>query len=193
MLGWAARNSNLQAYKVRSFNSPEPDIWTCLNRWVIPDMISTPFLPQEPCGQDDHFELPHGKPLIWTFVFWPWEPIIYSNKLPWPGHMQHMDWHEIEPRTRGVSSKAGSSSNCAMSRLICKTAVACCCPCCCHTVHGSSLLSWHSREPGDLEMLKICYAENTLAMPCNGNVEQRSPANSTTCWGTTDQCHEFLQ
>lgn len=28
-----------------SFNPPEPYVWTCLNHWVIPDMISTPVSP----------------------------------------------------------------------------------------------------------------------------------------------------
>ena len=142
-----------------SFNPPEPYVWTCLNHWVIPDMISTAVSPL----------FRHLVKMI--ILSFPRETFdldfclltleaknIYRNNLPWPfctSRQEPVESHRRLVHRRTVACHA---------RRICTAKLL--------------LLSW---EPVNLEMLNICYIcypQNThMAMPCNGNVEQRSPAN----------------
>lgn len=137
-----------------SFNPPEPYVWTCLNHWVIPDMISTPVSPL----------FRHLVKMI--ILSFPRETFdldfclltleaknIYRNNLPWPGGLGTSRQEPVEShRRRGNHRRtvACHALNFALQN------------CCCHTVNGLSLLSW---EPVDLEMLNICY----ICYPQNGH------------------------
>lgn len=134
-----------------------------------------------PFGQDDHLELPTGN--LWFGLLSSnlgSENIYRNNVTPWPGgrfaHRGKNPWSLIEGGGTIVELWH-------VTRWIlhCKTAVVTqsmvylCCP--------GKLWTWRCWT---FAIFATRRTARMAGLPCNGNVEQRSPANSTTGWGTTD-------
>ena len=165
-----------------SFNPPEPYVWTCLNHWVIPDMISTPVSPLfRHLVKMIILSFPRETfDLDFCLLTLEAKNIYRNNVTPWPGgrfaHRGKNPWSLIEGGGTIVELWH-------VTRWIlhCKTAVVTqsmvylCCP--------GKLWTWRCWT---FAIFATRRTARMAGLPCNGNVEQRSPANSTTGWGTTD-------